>query len=186
MPGTVLALGLLPVLGIVTTFAADLGLGLAAGATLALWYQSDVVNSQTVLLQGTDVPAIEWAREHRPEDSLPLVNTEPWQAGMPMGSDAGWWLPYLAGRAVTFPSVLVSQGNEEYRIKTMALAEAVMQSQDLTSPDFIAGLADAGVTHLFVGTRGGPLQPDRLEDPHYVELYRYGPTRIYRLDADVR
>lgn len=36
MPGTVLALGLLPVLGIVTTFAADLGLGLAAGATLLL------------------------------------------------------------------------------------------------------------------------------------------------------
>jgi len=159
---------------------------LVGGATLALWRDADVVNSQTVLLQVTDMPAIEWAREHLPEDSLTLVNTVPWQAGMPMGSDAGWWLPYLASRTVTFPSVLVSQGNEEYRTRTMALAEQVMQSQDLTSPDFIAGLADAGVTHLFVGTRGGPLQPDRLEDPHYVELYRYGPTRIYRLDADVR
>ncbi len=170
------AIGIAPVL---------LAGSLAAGATLALWYQSDVVNSQTVLLQATDVPAIDWAKEHLPEDSLTLVNTEPWQAGMPLGSDAGWWLPYLAGRTVTFPSVLVSQGNEEYRIKTMDLAEAVMQSQDLTSPTFIAGLASAGVTHLFVGTRGGPLQPERLDDPHYVELYRYGPTRIYRLDADI-
>lgn len=159
-------------------------MALAAGATLALWYQADVVNSKTVLLQKTDMPAIAWAREHLPEDSLTLVNTEPWQAGMPMGSDAGWWLPYLAGRMVTFPSVLVSQGSAEYRTKTMDLADALMQAQDLTSPAFIASLADAGVTHLFVGARGGPLQPERLDDPHYVELYRFGPTRIYRLEPD--
>jgi len=158
---------------------------LAAGATLALWRDADVVNSRTVLLQETDMPAIEWAREHLPEDSLTLVNTVPWQAGMPMGSDAGWWLPYLAGRTVTFPSVLVSQGNEEYRARTMDLAEEVMQAQDLTSPAFVAGLSSAGVTHLFVGTRGGPLQPERLDDPHYIELYQYGPTRIYRLEPDV-
>ncbi len=159
---------------------------LVAGATLSLWYQSDVVNARTVLLQETDMPAIDWARKHLPEDSLTLVNTEPWQAGMPMGSDAGWWLPYLAGRTVTFPSVLVSQGNEAYRRRTMELAETVMQAQELTAPDFIAGLVDAGVTHLFVGTRGGPLQPERLDDPHYVEIYGYGPTRIYRLVADTR
>ncbi|MFO7695769.1 MAG: hypothetical protein R6X16_01245 [Anaerolineae bacterium] len=158
---------------------------LSAWVTYSLWGQSDVVNSRTVLVHPPDMPAIGWAREHLPEDSLVLINAEPWQQGLPMGSDAGWWLPYLAGAQVTYPSVLFTQGTAAYRAEVLSIVELVRASGDLSSPVFVDRLSQAGVTHVFVGSRGGPLQPDRLREPYYVELFRYGPTRFYRFDAPV-
>ena len=153
---------------------------LAFTAIYAIWDQADVINASTVLVEASDLPAIEWAAQHLPEDSLVLINTEPWQPGTPMGSDAGWWLPYLADRQVTYPSVLYTQGTPAYRAEVLALADLVQNANDLSTPEVIAQLEEAGISHVFVGTRGGPLLPERLEDVHYVELFRYGPTRIYK------
>jgi len=158
---------------------------LLGGATLALWTQADVVNTRTVLVQPEDMVAIAWAREHLPEHSLVLINTEPWQPGLPMGSDAGVWLPYLADCEVTYPAVLYTQGPQAYKGAIRALAEDVQAAQDLNAADFVARLAQAGVTHVFVGARGGPLMPERLQPDHYVELFRHGATRIYRLEASI-
>jgi hypothetical protein len=76
--------------------------------------------------------------------------------------------------------VLYTQGTEDYRTDIRALAEEVQGTADLSSTAFVARLAEEGVTHLFLGTRGGPLMPARLGSEHYVELFRYGPTRIYK------
>jgi hypothetical protein len=164
---------------------AQLGMAgaLIASATAALWTQADCVNADTVLVTDTDRPAIAWVRQNLPPDSLILVNTAPWQVALPMGSDAGWWLPYLAERRVTYPPVLFVQGEETYRASVRALAELVQHTEDLTSSGFIQHLEETGVTHVFVGTRGGPLTADRLRGPHYVELFRYGPTRVYAFVA---
>jgi len=60
------------------------------------------------------------------------------------------------------------------------LAQRVQNADDLCAPEIIDVLRGAGVSHVFVGSRGGPLQPERLCVTHYVELFRSGPTRVYR------
>ena len=154
--------------------------GLMASSVGSAWGQVDRVNESTVLLRESDLPAINWVREHLPADSLILINTRPWQEGIPMGADAGWWLPYLTGHRVTYPAVLYTHGEPGYRDPIRALAQAVETAEALDDPALLRMLAKAGVTHVFVGTRGGPLEPPRLAEPHYVELFRYGPTRVYR------
>jgi len=153
---------------------------LLAGAVSALWSQAEILNRRTVLVFPSDLPAIAWARENLPEDSLVLVNTEPWQGDISMGSDAGWWLTQTAGVRVTYPSVLFTQGDAEYRAGVVRLAQRVQNADDLCAPEIIDVLRGAGVSHVFVGSRGGPLQPERLCVTHYVELFRSGPTRVYR------
>ena len=154
------------------------GCALCCGAAYALWSQADVVNSRTVLLMASDMPAITWARDNLPEDSLVLINTEPWQSGLPMGSDAGWWLPYLSGRSVTYPNVLYTQGTREYRADIRALAEQVQGATDLTSSSLIAHLEEAGVTHVFVGTRGGPAGARGLQCEPIMSSYSATGRRV--------
>lgn len=157
-------------------------LGLTAASIGSVWGQMDRVNEVTVLVRESDLPAIGWVRDNLPADSLILVNTRPWLGEIRMGSDAGWWLPYLTGHSVTYPSVLYTHGKPAYRDPISELASAVDTATALDDPTLLRMLADAGVTHVFVGTRGGPLEPPRLAEPHYVELFRHGPTRVYRFD----
>ncbi len=154
--------------------------GLVGASVGSVWQQIDRVNESTVLVRESDLPAIAWVRQNLPADSLILINTRPWQEGIPMGSDAGWWLPYLTGHRVTYPAVLYTHGEPSYRAPIAALAQEVQTAESLDDPALLRLLAQKGVTHVFVGTRGGPLEPQRLAEPHYVELYRYGPTRVYR------
>jgi hypothetical protein len=154
--------------------------GAVALSVGSVWGQVDRVNPSTVLLRESDLPAVAWVRDNLPADSLILINTRPWLGEIRRGSDAGWWLPYLTGHRVTYPAVLYTHGEPAYRDPISALATAVDTADSLDDPALLQLLAEAGVTHLFVGTGGGPLEPKRLAAPHYVEAYRDGPTRVYR------
>ena len=162
--------------------SAVLTFGLTVASISSAWGQVDRVNEATVLLRETDLPAIEWVGDNLPQDSLILINTRPWMSDMRMGSDAGWWLPYLTGHRVTFPALLYTHGEPSYRDPIAQLAQAVDTTESLDDAALLRLLAEAGVTHLFVGTRGGPLEPQNLTGPSYVELYRHGPTRVYSFD----
>jgi hypothetical protein len=133
-----------------------------------------------VLVTADDLRAMRWVAEHTPEDALFLVNSRGWQGELRAGSDAGWWLPILAGRQATQPCVLYYQGSVGYREGVNALAKAVDKAATLDDPALRALLERAGVTHVFVGARGGALMPAKLAgSPYYRLLYAYGPARVY-------
>ena len=51
-------------------------------------------------------------------------------------------------------------------------------------PRLIGRLESAGVTHVFVGEKGGRLMPKDLDpSPHYRSIYSRGPVRIYEFIA---
>ncbi len=154
-------------------------------ATLALagwgsWRMIDIINPVTVLVNEDDVRAMAWAEENTSPDALFLINTRVWQGDLRVGSDGGWWLPLLANRRTTLPCVLYYQGSPDYVASVRELAQSVEQAASLDDPALIEQLRRAGVTHVFVGERGGRLMPQDLDaSPHYQLLYGSGPSRIY-------
>jgi hypothetical protein len=156
------------------------------GATLFLagwgaWRMVDIVNPVTTFVTADDLQAIRWVAEHTPPEARFLINTRQWQGELYVGTDGGWWLPILARRRVTLPSILDQQGLPEDHRAAVELAQAVEKAASLDAPALLTKLVEAGVTHVFVGAQGGKLLPKTLDgSPHYRLLYTYGPTRVYQ------
>jgi hypothetical protein len=156
-----------------------------AGVLLVLawqgsWRMVDIVNPVTVLATPDDMRAIAWVAQNTPRDARFLINTRLWQGQVHAGSDAGWWLPYLAQRAVTLPNVLYLLASHDYRQSVDDLANAVEGSKSLEDATLRTRLVHEGVTHIFVGAQGGTLMPKELDASPYAQLrYASGPVRVY-------
>jgi hypothetical protein len=152
-------------------------------AGVGAWRRVNAVNPVTVLATAEDVQAIQWVAENLPEDALVLINSGRWQGELRSGTDGGWWLPILARRQVTLPSVLYAQGSPDYFLAVNDLARTVEEAAAVDDPELLHALEEAGVTHVFVGARGGKLMPQELDaSPHYRSLYVLGPVRVYAFE----
>ena len=155
------------------------------GATFALvgwgsWRMVDAVNPITVIATSDDLRAVEWAKAHLAPEARVLINTRPWQGELRVGNDGGYWLPILGQREATLPCVLYYQGSPAYREAINDLARAVEVADTLDEPKLRELLAQEGVTHVFVGSRGGRLMPKELDpSPYYRLRYAIGAARIY-------
>jgi len=166
-------------------FGAGLFVLVLALAGWGSWRAVDVINPVTVLVTADDLRAIDWVSDNIPPQARFLINTRPWQGDIHMGTDGGWWLPLLAGRDVTLPSVLYRQGSPSYHQAISDLASTVEEAESLDDPALIARLAREGVTHVYVGARGGRLVPKELDpSPHYQLRYASGPARVYEFVPD--
>jgi hypothetical protein len=167
----------------------DLPLQILAGGILtsvALWgidVQVPILNPNTVLVDPDDLEAMAWIREHTSPNAVFLVNTELWMPGVYRGSDAGWWIPLLTGRQATLPPALYIYGDREYYERVNALAQAVADTQAWEDDAAWRAMLKAwGVTHVYIGARGGPLSPRTLIAlPYYEPVYRHNAVWIFEL-----
>jgi hypothetical protein len=165
------------------------GLGLR-GALIRL---GDVRPFQHAMVTRPDVRAMAWIRENTPEDARFLVNSFfAYGGGVIVGSDGGWWLPLLAGRANTVPPL--NYGTEqgpwpEYRQWTNDLTQQI-QAAGGEDPATLALLQARGITHVFVGQRqgrvnyGGPdvLAPEALlNSAHYRLAYHQDRVWVFEV-----
>ena len=135
------------------------------------WNSVNVVNPVTVLVKDADMVAYDWIKAEIPEDALFLVNTRPWQLGMYMGTDGGWWIPLLAGRETTMPPVLYTMGSPDYVEHVNRIAD-LTQRAALDDACILELLRQTGVTHVYVGAKGGPITlHSLLFSPHYRKVY---------------
>jgi len=143
------------------------------------WNSVNVVNPVTVLVKDADMIAYDWIKAEIPEDALFLVNTRPWQLGMYMGTDGGWWIPLLTGRETTMPPVLYTMGSPDYVEHVNRIAD-LTQRVALDDACMLDLLRQAGVTHVYVGAKGGPITPSSLLfSPHYRRVYSSGEVWIF-------
>jgi len=103
-----------------------------------------------------DVQAMAWIRQNTPATAVFGINTVFWLPHAPHGTDAGYWLPYLAGRKTTAGVMINDLGNPDYISKTVALSQAVLQLPEQTA---FEQLRRSGVTYLYIGAKGNPLGP---------------------------
>ncbi|MCC7358726.1 MAG: hypothetical protein IT317_04585 [Anaerolineales bacterium] len=172
-----------PVAGVLLVGA--LGLGLSYGATHGLTTQANVVNPATVLVRPEDMPALAWADAHLPASAVVLVNSWEWLNGTWAGSDAGAWVWPLLGRRTTTPPADYAYGDAAWRAEVAAFNRQLREVADAEAPATLALLRQAGVTHLFIGARGGSLTPEMfLNQPHYQLLFSNGAAWVFAFTAN--
>lgn len=162
----------------------------ALGIVLTLGYRGswrlvDTVNPVTVLATADDMRALEWVANNTPLTARFLVNGRGWQGALRAGTDGGYWLTNLTGRASSMPCVLYYQGSPEYRDAVNELLQSVEQVPALDDPAMRALLLERGISYIFVGTNGGKLVPKDLDGKAcYRLVYAYGATRVYEFLAN--
>jgi hypothetical protein len=152
---------------------------------ISLWgatHMREVVNPQTVLVQPADLTALQWVRDNVPPEAKFAVNVWRWLGNTYAGSDAGYWLPLLTGRSSVLPPALYTITTSPATV--LQINEFLEPWADVHTLDAteVARLHAAGVTHLFIGSRGGHLQPDKLVNSPWLRLiYHADSVYIFEL-----
>jgi len=158
------------------------GLALA----LAIWGASGmrtVINAATILATPADRAALAWVSQNTPRDAKFAVAVWPWLGNVYAGSDGGYWIPVLTGRASIMPPALYAT--------SISPAELARRNQFLKEWSTVTSLDDPavrqrlraeGVTHLYLGARAGPLRAAALlGSPFVTLLYQQDGVSIYAL-----
>ena len=161
------------------------------------WGQIRIVDPARVLVTRPDMQAMEWIQQNTAEDSLFLVEGNFYQGYSAVGSDAGWWIPILAGRSNNMPpqyALLSEVPNEPGYSK--AVVDLVVQFEDTapTSAEGIETLCDWGFTHAYIGQGQGKMgypwtalftEEDLENSPAFSQVYKQDLVSIYTFDQDV-
>lgn len=156
---------------------------LAGGVTLTalfgVYYQADILNHQTLLMQPTDLAAIGWLDDNLPAEATIAHGSWEWLERVWAGRDGGAWILPLTGRRTTAPPIDHTY-NPDLLARTIALNHALAEVENFSSPETTALLDQFGVTHVFVGVRSGPLDPAALAaNPAWEMIYHHGGTFIF-------
>ncbi len=150
---------------------------------VSLWGAGDtlqLLTPQTFFVTPSDLKAMTWIRENVPQDAVFAINTHFWLSYAAIGTDAGYWIPFLTGRKTTLPPMLYSEGSYEYVDEVNALARATAGLCE--NDDALPVLEENGVTHVYVGQRGGCLRPQKLlASPHYEAAYHQDGVWIFEV-----
>jgi hypothetical protein len=157
----------------------------AAGYAGALGWraQVDVVRPVTVLATAADVEALAWLERHAPPGAAFLVNGWPWLNNAWASPDGGAWLMPLTTRRATLPPVDYTF-QPELRQSVTGLYEALPAAleQGAASTQALALLRQAGVSHIYIGAKGGALRPEMFSaSPAYRLVYSNGAAWVFEV-----
>jgi hypothetical protein len=149
----------------------------AAGAVMTATFlfglrqQITILNPQTILAQAEDLAGLRWVEDHLPQRATIAVNSWLWLGNTWAGSDGGAWLVPLTARASTTPPVDYVYNQTLFQF-VGAFNEAATAASDWADPSAAEWLRQQGVTHVFIGARGGFFDPAALaRNPAMKMLY---------------
>ncbi len=146
-----------------------------AGALLAVMLvfgvrrQVTILNLQTLLVQYEDLAGLRWLDENLPDDALIAVNSWRWLGETWAGADGGAWILPLTGRSVTTPPIDHTYNPDLFR-QVREFNEVASAVPDWSEPAQAAWLREQGVSHIYVGKRGGYFDPAKLVLNPQMEL----------------
>ena len=157
------------------------GLAIGLAAVFGARQQANILNPQTILARPQDVPALAWMGDNLPADARVAVNAWQWLGVTWAGSDGGAWLLPLTGRAATTPPVdHIYDANLFTQVR--AFNESAMRHEDWSDPAAADWLRAQGVTHVYAGQRGGPLDPAELSrNPGMALLFHNEGTFVFQV-----
>lgn len=168
-----------------------------AAICLGLWgvglRLADVDIPDHALVLPPDLRAFAWITDNTPEAARFLVNAQPaFYETTVVGTDGGWWLPFLAGRQTTIPPMNYSFEQEPwsgYQQWINSLYQEI-EANGIDHPAVIAELRRRGVTHVYIGQQQGSVShfgPANFDlqalqaSPHYRLVYRQDRVWIFEV-----
>lgn len=125
-----------------------ISLALLAGM-IASFDRVDQFDNYRYFMTKADEEAMLWISKNTPADSVFGINTVFWLTDAAHGSDAGYWLPYFAGRRTT-TGVMISNHNDNYSLILEMDNTIVDLYNDLTQMEH---LCELGVDYLYSGAK---------------------------------
>jgi hypothetical protein len=159
-------------------------LGVLLGAMLlfGVRQQINILNSKTILAHPEDLIALRWANENLPSDVTVAVNSWRWLGETWAVADGGAWLLPLTDRAVTTPPIDHIYNPDLFR-EVREFNQAATAVSDWSDPLQADWLREQGITHIFVGKKGGFFDPAVLaRNPQLEMLYGRHGAFIFALD----
>ena len=151
------------------------GLILGAALLFGVRQQISILNSQTILAHPEDLIALRWVDENIPADAVIAVNSWQWLGETWAAADGGAWLLPLTARAVSTPPIDHIYNPDLFR-EVRAFNQTATAVTDWSDPLQADWLREQGITHIFVGKKGGFFDPAVLiRNPGLELLYgRHG------------
>jgi hypothetical protein len=158
-------------------------IGLAAWGAVTI---ANIVEVNAPYVQPDDLPAMAWIRNNLPASARFMVNTFhfAYSDNYVLGSDAGYWLPLLAGRtAITAPMIYTAERAAWPDFGERLVAFDRLNGQ-LTTPEALALLQKEGITHVYVGQRGGPIvAAELLKSSNFKLVYQNRGAYVFAVDT---
>jgi hypothetical protein len=147
-----------------------------------LFQQITVLNTNTVLAWPADEAGLAWVDAKLPPDAVIAASAWQWLGNTWAGQDGGAWLTPLTGRANTTPPIDHIY-NRELFTANRAFNEAATAVEDWSAPETAVWLREQGVTHIYVGARGGFFKPDQLNrNPKTTLLYAEDGVFVFEIE----
>jgi hypothetical protein len=159
-----------------------LGGWFAAATLFGLERQSNILNEQTILARPADRAGIAWVEANLPDEAVIAVNSWAWLGQTWAGSDGGAWLVQMTGlRTTTPPADYVY--NRLLSMQVRSWNQQMTEREDWASADAAAWLRSQGINHLFVGQKGGFLDPSTLlRNPELTLLYNEDGVFVFAVN----
>jgi hypothetical protein len=151
-----------------------------------LYRMPTVVNPSTILVEQADVDALEWIRDNTPGNAKFALNVWRWLGNAYAGSDGGYWISTLTDRRSILPPALYTLTSSYETVNQVnALLDIWARTTSIDDPALRMKLREAGVTHIYIGTKGGHLHPQQLVEHEFVSLvYQRGAVYIFALEEE--
>jgi hypothetical protein len=159
----------------------------AAAVLLALpfaWVRAHDVEPYRYFVTPADVRAMQWINTNTPSDAGFAINTTFWLPNAPLGTDAGYWIPYFTRRRTNTGVMLANMGDPE-RVQQMLALSHLADDLD-QNPALLTQLRDLGYEYVYIGAQGnyngGGLDADQLVQSGLAErVYTDGPVNILHI-----
>ena len=161
-----------------------LGALLTATLLFGIHHQITILNQQTILAYPDDLVALDWIKANTPPDARFAISSWLWLAQAWSGTDGGAWLFLLTGReSSTPPADYVYNRALTQEIKNFN--EKASTIEEWSEPAAVEFLRQNGITHLFVGVKGGFLDPHALtRNPDLRLLYQQDGAFVFEVIGD--
>lgn len=148
--------------------------------------QISIVNEETRLAWPQDQAGIAWVGENIPPEAKIAVNSWLWLPTTWASSDGGGWLLPLTQRATTTPPVDYAFAGDWVRA-VMAFNEEAREIEGWHTAVATDFLRQQGITHIYVGQKGGFLDPAELSaNPDLTLLYQRDGVFVFALATTER
>lgn len=162
---------------LISTLAVFIGLL----SVLGIRAQISIVNPVTTLYLPADREALDWVAQNISSDAHFVTNAWHWQYSIWANSDGGAWLWPWYGLRGTMPP-LDYYYDKPWLSDVNITNESLAKIKDARSPEMLDLLRREGVTHVFIGARGGNLKPEMFVNaPEYKLLYTNGAAWVFEL-----
>lgn len=135
----------------------------------------------------SDMAAMEFIKNKISEDAYFMINIYrfPFSDTLMVGSDAGYWIPLLANRRTVIPPMGFTSERVKDPYYNDKLRKIEQLSHRITSAEGIEMLKEMGVTHIYIGERGGTMNPEELlSSNNFTLIYQTGPVYIFQVNKN--